>query len=343
MPGLYAEHSSITLDTDYLIEDSGMIRQMSAVVLAAGISLTAFAQSYPDKPIRWIIGLPAGGGADVIAREVATRLGTILGQQVLVDNRPGSAGLIAGSDVAKAAPDGLTLMVGSMATHAIFPSLYQRLPYDPVKDFTPISMMATLPNVLVASPAIPVKTVVDFIAYAKARPGKLSYASAGTGSSLHLSMELFKSMTGTDIVHVPYKGGVLALADLVSGQVQAMFEILPTELPNIKAGKVHALGISTVKRSSQLPDVPSIAEAGVPGFDVTVWYAMYAPAKLPATIAAKLNAAMRSVLENADLRNQLSAQGADAVASSPETLSAVQAADTTKWTKVIRDAAITPE
>lgn len=297
----------------------------------------AHAQGYPSKPVRLIVGLPAGGGADTITRIVAARLSETLGQPVLVENRVGSGGLIAADAVAKSTPDGYTLLLGSISYNAIFASFYKKLPYDPVKDFAPISLVATLPNVLVVNLSMPAQSVSEFIAYAKAHPGKISYASSGNGSTLHLSMEMLKSMAGIEVVHVPYKGGVLAMGDLLSGRIQAMFEILPTQIANIKAGKVRALAVTTAKRNAQLPDIPTMAEAGVPGFEVTVWYAVFAPAAVPKPIIAKLSADLVKALNMPDVKERLAQQGADAAPTTPEQFAVFQKSEIAKWAKVVKE------
>lgn len=291
---------------------------------------------YPTKPLRLVVGLAPGGGTDITARTVAARLSDVLGQQVVVENRPGSGGLIAAEIVSKAPADGYTLLLGSISYSAIFASLYKKLPYDPVKDFAPISLLATTPNVLCASLTFPPKSVAEFIAYAKANPGKVTYASSGNGSSLHLSMEYLKSLTGIDVLHVPYKGGSTTIPDLIAGQIQIMFNNLPTQVPFIKAGKVRALAVTTAKRNAQFPDLPTMIEAGIPGFEVTVWYSMFAPAKTPKAIVTKLNADVVKVLNMADIRERLAQQGSDAAPSTPEELAAFQKAEIAKWAKVVK-------
>src|SRR4051812_25953190 len=257
-----------------------IIALAAAGVAAALGARVGFAQIYPARPVHLIVGLPAGGGADVLARLVAARLGERIGQPVLVENRTGSSGLIAAEAVARSAPDGYTLLFGSTGPAVAFASLYSKLSHDPVKDFAPVSLVATVPMVLVVNLDLPVKSVREFISYAKDNPGRISYASSGNGGALHLSMEMLRAMSGIDVVHVPYKGGVLAMNDLLSGRIQAMFEILPTQIANIRAGKVRVLAVTTAKRVAQLPDVPALAEA-VPGFDASVWYALFAPAAAP--------------------------------------------------------------
>jgi tripartite-type tricarboxylate transporter receptor subunit TctC len=325
----------------------GVLRPAGCAAIVAALAFAstgaARSQAYPIKPVHLVLGLPAGGGADVITRIVASKLGESLGQQVLVENNAGAGGLIAADLVSKANPDGYTLLIGSVGSNAIFVSLYKQLPYDPIKDFSPISLIATLPNVLVANLSTPAYTVSEFISYAKANPGKISYASAGTGTSLHLSMEMLKAMTGIDVVHVPYKGGVLAMSDLLSGRIQAMFEILPTQIANIKSGKVRALAVTTRMRSAQLPDVPTMIESGVPGFDVSAWYGLYAPVAAPKVVVATLSAAMLKALNMPDLKDRLAQQGATASPSTPEQLAAFQNSEIAKWAKVVKESGATAD
>jgi tripartite-type tricarboxylate transporter receptor subunit TctC len=306
-----------------------------ASVTALACTAPALAE-YPTKPVRFLVGLAPGGGTDITARTVAGRLSEVLGQQVIVENRAGSGGLIAADIAAKSAPDGYTLLLGSISYSAIFASLYKNLPYDPVRDFAPISLLATTPNVLCASLTFPPKSVAEFIAYAKANPGKVTYASSGNGSSLHLSMEYLKSLTGVDLVHVPYKGGSTTIPDLIAGQIQIMFNNLPTQVPFIKAGKVRALAVTTAKRNAQFPELPTMIEAGVPGFEVVVWYSMFAPAKTPKPIVAKLNTEVVKVLNMPDIRERLAQQGSDAAPTTPEELAIFQKAEIAKWAKVVR-------
>jgi tripartite-type tricarboxylate transporter receptor subunit TctC len=284
-----------------------------------------------------LVGLPAGGSTDVVARIVAAKLGETLGQHIVVENRPGSGGLIAADTAAKAPPDGHTLLFGAISYNAIFASLYKNLPYDPVKDFEPISLVATVPNVLVVNPSTPAKTVKDFIAYAKANPGKLNYGSSGHGTSGHLSMEMLKKDAGIDIVHVPYKGGVPALTDLLDRRIDAMFVNLPEQIPYVKSGKTRALAVTTAKRNPQLPDVPTMMEAGVPGFEVRVWYGLFAPAHTPKAVLAKLNTALVNTLKTSETRERMSQQGAEPAASTRDEFAAFQRAEVAKWARVVKD------
>jgi tripartite-type tricarboxylate transporter receptor subunit TctC len=311
-------------------------------ITSVACAAPALAQ-YPTRPLRLLVGLQPGGGTDITARTVATRLTDVLGQQVVVENRAGSGGLIAADIAAKSPPDGYTLLLGSISYSAIFASLYKKLPYDPVKDFAPITLLATTPNVLCASLTFPPKSVAEFIAYAKKNPGKVNYASSGNGSSLHLSMEYLKFLTGIDVVHVPYKGGSATISDLIAGQIQIMFNNMPTQVPFIKAGKVRALVVTTAKRNPQFPELPTMIEAGVPGFEVVVWYSVFAPAKVAKPIIAKLNSDIVKVLNMPDIRERLAQQGSDAAPSSPEELAAFQKAEIAKWAKVVKASGATAD
>jgi tripartite-type tricarboxylate transporter receptor subunit TctC len=313
---------------------------LSALLVAGSLGAQT---TYPNRPIRLIVGLAPGGGTDVTARSIAAPLSERLGQSVIVENRVGSGGLIASDLASKSTADGYTLLFGGISHMAIFSSLYKKLPYDPVKDFAPISLAATVPNVLVVNPSIPVNSVSEFIAYAKARPGKVNYGSSGIGSSLHLSMELLKATAGIDVVHIAYKGGALALADLIGGQIQVMFDNLPGQLPMIKAGKVRALAVTTAKRNDQLPQTPTMIESGVAGFEVTVWYGFFAPAKTPAPLINKLHDDIVKVLSLPDVKTRLAQQGADPTPTTPEQFAAFQRSEITKWAKVVKAAGIQPE
>jgi tripartite-type tricarboxylate transporter receptor subunit TctC len=313
-----------------------VVRAVAAAALMLVLASGAQAQTYPNRPIRLLVGLAPGGGTDVTARIVAAKLGDLLGQQIIVENRAGSGGLIAADTAAKATADGYTLLFGAISYSAIFASLYKKLPYDPVKDFAPISLVATLPNVLVVNPSLPVKSVSDFVAYAKARPGNISYGSSGNGSSLHLSMEMLKTMAGIDVLHVPYKGGAPALADLIGGQIQVMFDNLPGQIAYIKSGRTRALAVTTAKRNAQLPDVPTMIESGVPGFEVTVWYGIFAPAGVPKAVVAKLNADLVKTLNLPDVKDRMAQQGADPAPTTPEQFAAFQKSEVAKWAQVVK-------
>ena len=308
---------------------------LAAAVVAPG----AFAQApaaYPTHPVRIVVPFPAGGTTDILARAVAQRFSEVFGQPFVVDNRPGAGGNIGAELVAKSAPDGYTLLMGTVGTHAINPSLYTNMPYDHVKDFTPVFLAAGVPNVLEVNPSLPVHSVAELVAYAKANPGKLNFASSGSGTSIHLSGELFRTMTGVTMQHVPYKGSAPALQDLVGGQVQLMFDNLPSSMALIKAGKLRALAVTSAHRSAALPDLPTIAESGYPAFEASSWFGLLAPAGTPAAIVNKLNAEGNQWLASADAKDKLLAQGAIAAGGSPDDFARHIAAETVKWAKVVK-------
>jgi tripartite-type tricarboxylate transporter receptor subunit TctC len=323
-------------------------KYLNLLVGAAALTLAMAAplvsgQTFPAKPVRIVVGFPSGGNVDIPTRIVASKLGDLWGTSVIVDNRPGAGGNIGADLVAKAAPDGYTLLTCNAASHGINPSFYKKIPFDAVKDFAFISQIGLTANVLLVHPSVPAKTVSEFIAYAKANPGKISFASAGVGTSQHLAMELLKSMTGINVVHVPYKGGHPALTDLLGGQVQAMFAAVPTSQAMIKAGKLRALGVTSLKRSPNLPDVPTIAESGVPGFSVTSWYGLCAPAAVPKPILARLHDDLVKVLAMPDTQQRLSEQGIDVTPSSPEEFAEFIKSEVAKWAKVVKEAGISAD
>src|SRR5664279_1265564 len=266
--------------------------------LFACIALGASAQGYPTRPIRLVVPFPAGGTTDILARAVSQKLTEAFGQAVVVDNRPGAAGNIGSDLVAKSTPDGYTLLMGTVGTHAINPSLYAKMPYDHIKDFVPVVLVAGVPNVLEVNTSVPVHSVNDLIKLAKDKPGQINFASSGAGTSIHLSGELFKTMAGVDMTHVPYKGSSPALTDLMGGQVQIMFDNLPSSLALIKAGKLRAIAVTSLKRSPALPDVPTISESGVPGFEASSWFGVLAPAGTPAPIVARINSEVNKWLQS---------------------------------------------
>jgi len=292
---------------------------------------------YPSKPIRIVVPFPAGGTTDILARAVAQKLTETGGQPVVVDNRPGAGGNIGAELVAKSAPDGYTLLMGTVGTHAINPGLYAKMPYDHQRDFAPVILVAGVPNVLVVHPAVPVNSVQELIAYAKANPGKLNFASSGNGTSIHLSAELFKTMAGVQMTHVPYKGSSPALQDLVGGQVQLMFDNLPSSLALIKAGKLKALAVTSKERAAALPDVPTIAESGLPGFEASSWFGLLAPAGTPQPIIAKLNAEIAKWLATPEAKEKMLGQGANAAGGSPDDFARFIATETAKWQKVVKE------
>lgn len=301
------------------------------------------AQNYPARPLRLIVPTAPGGGTDFTGRLVAAKLSETMGQQVVVENRGGGGGSVGADNAAKATPDGYTLLLGSIATHAVNPALYKKLPYDHLKDFAPVSLIGTVPNALVVHPSVPVKSLQEFITYAKANPGKINYGSSGVGSPPHLSMELLRSMTGINLVHVPYKGAGPALADLLGGQVQAMCTSLAGLINFVKSGRVRALGVTTAKRNPQLPDVPTIVESGVPGYEVTIWYAVFAPVATPKAIVDKLNAEMVKALNSSEMKERMALQGMDPAPSTPAELTAFVKVETAKWAKAAKDSGATAE
>ena len=309
---------------------------VAALLFAAG---EAVAQGYPTKSIRLVAPSTPGDAPDVIARLVAERLSAVLGQQVVVENRPGAGGVVGSEIVAKAAPDGYTLIMGNAGSHGINAAVYSKLPYDILKDFAPVSQIAVAPNIFVVNPGLPVTTIPEFIAYAKARPGQLSYASGGNGSSAHMSMELLKSMAGIDVVHVPYKGSTPALTDLISGQVAVMSVNMPPAVPHVKAGKLRALAVTTRTRTPSMPDLPTVAEA-LPGYETVAWFGVLAPAGTPKDIVNRLSIEIARIARSPDMRERLAAMGAEPVGGTPDEFGAVMARDIAKWTALAKSVGI---
>ena len=321
-----------------------LLRQLGALLCAALLCApAAWAQGYPNKPIRIIAPFPPGGSADLTARIVADHLSKSLGQPVVVENVPGAGGLIAAERIAKAPPDGYTLIVGSTGIMSVNASLLKKLPYDIVRDFTPISVVIRVPSYLVVHPKVPVNSVKELIDYARQNPDKLTYASAGNGTSQHTNPELFKSMANVSIRPIPYRGSAPCMAALVAGEVDMMIELGPTAIPQIKAGRVKVLGASTANRTRAMPEVPTISEAGLPGFDAFTWFAIAGPGGLPRDIVAKLHAEIVNAVAPAEVRARLEAVGAEVVANSPEEFAEFQAKEIAKWAKVIRESGIKPE
>jgi tripartite-type tricarboxylate transporter receptor subunit TctC len=312
----------------------------AAVALLATFPAIVAAQSYPTKSLRMVIPFPPGGTTDILGRVAAQKLSEALGQQVVPDNRPGAAGNIGAEQVAKAPPDGYTLVTLPGSTLTIHPSLYAKLPFDPLKDFAPVTILAAVPNALVVHPSLPVRNVKELIALSKSRTGQLNYASTGAGQSTHLSMELFKTMAGVKITHVPYKGSAPAITDLLGGHVPMMFDNMPSALPHVKANKLRAIAVSTSKRSPVATEIPTVAESGLPGFEVSVWFSVLAPANTPKEIVARLNGVLVKALQSADVREKLASQGAEAIANTPEQFTEQMKRDIAKWAKVVRDANI---
>jgi tripartite-type tricarboxylate transporter receptor subunit TctC len=316
-------------------------RTLLAALAASPVALRAplaFAQTaYPSQPIRIVVPFPPGGATDIMARAAAQKLAEAWKAQVVVDNRPGAGGNIGSELVAKAAPDGYTLEMGTVGTHAINASLYAKMPYDHVKDFTPVVLVAAVPNVLVVHPSVPANSVQELIAYAKANPGKLNFASSGAGTSIHLSGELFKVMAGVQMTHVPYKGSAPAITDLLGGQVQLMFDNLPPSLPHIRAGKLRALAVTTSERAPALPDVPTVAESGLPGFEASSWFGLLAPAGTPREIVVKINGEIARWLVTPEAKEKMIAIGANAKGGTPEDFAKHIADETAKWAKVVKE------
>ncbi len=311
---------------------------LGCAVAATLAPLTAAqAQAYPSKTITIIVPFPAGGTTDILARILGQYMSTALGQPVVVDNRGGAGGNIGAQAAARAAPDGYTLFMGTVGTHAINATLYKKLPFDHVKDFAPLTRVAMVPNLLVAHPSQPYKTVKELIAYAKANPKKVNYGSSGNGSSIHLSGALFESMAKVEMTHVPYKGSAPAVADLLGGQIAIMFDNMPSALPHVKSGKLRALAVTSAKRSSELPDVPTIAEAGVPGYEATSWFGMFAPAKTPAEVTTKLHGVIVKALNDPEVKKKISEQGAEPHPESATEFATFIRNETSKWGKVVRD------
>lgn len=308
---------------------------------AAFASVTTFhpaaAQTWPTKPIRLIVPYPPGGTTDLLGRGIGQKLSASLGQQVVVENRPGAGGSIGAGLVAKSNSDGYTLLLGTIATHAINPNLYPDNPYDPLTDFAPVVLVATMPNLLVVNPSVPAKSVRELIALARSKPGELAFASAGSGTTQHLSGEIFKKMAGIDMLHIPYKGNAPAVTDLVGGQVQVMFDNIPISLQQVRAGKLRALAVTGPKRSGVLPDVPTIAEAALPGYSVTSWFALFAPAGTPAAIVTRLNKETNKALADKVLRQQLVNQGIEPSSGTPGQLAAHIRAELTRWKKIVAE------
>ena len=320
-----------------------LVRHLIAAALAAGSSAVLAQPAYPAKPITIIVPFTAGGTTDILARQVGQQLSMRLGQPVVVENRPGAGANIGTAQAARAAPDGYTLLMGTVGTHAINQSLYKNLNFDPIKDFAPLTRIAMVPNVLVVTSSLPAKNVQDLIAYGKANPGKLTFASAGSGSSIHLSGELFKLMAGIDMLHVPYKGSAPAVADLIGGHVAMMFDNLPSSMPHVRSGKLRALAVTSLQRASSIPDVPTIAESGVSGYEATSWFGMLAPAGTPPAIVAKLNAEIVQILGLPEVQKAMREQGAEPHPEKPEAFAAFIRAETTKWEKVVKASGATVE
>jgi tripartite-type tricarboxylate transporter receptor subunit TctC len=315
-----------------------------AVALAVACATPLHAQDpaadFPNRPLRQIVPFPPGGGVDIVTRIVTAKWSEILGQTIAVENRAGAGGNLGADIAAKAAPDGYTLFTASVASHGVSPAVYKSLPYDHIRDFAPLSLIGKTPNVLVVNPSVPANTLKEFVDYVKASPGKYNYGSPGFGTSPQMTMELFKLTAGLDIVHVPYKGGAPALADVMAGQVSGMFGNLPEQLAAIRGGKTRALAVSTLRRTPLLPDVPTVAESGYPGFEVTVWYGVVTQSAVPKPILAKLSVTLQKTLNLPEMKARLAESTIEAEPGTPEQFAAFIASETAKWAKVVKDAAI---
>jgi tripartite-type tricarboxylate transporter receptor subunit TctC len=318
-----------------------MFARWLIAAIACAVLAPAQAQTWPSKPVRIVVPFPPGGTTDIVARSIGVELQRMWQHAVVIENRPGAGGNIGADLVAKAAPDGYTLLMGTVGTHAINKALFEqngaKMPFDPAKDFVPITLAAGVPNVMVINPKLPVNTVAEFIAYAKARPGQLNMASSGNGTSIHLSGELFKTVTGVYMVHFPYRGSAPAITDLIAGNMNVMFDNLPSALPHIKSGRLKALAVTSRTRSPALPDVPTIEEAaGLKGFDASSWFGLFAPAGTPRTIVDKIQADVAKALAQPEVRERFIAQGADPGGNTPDQFAAFIRAETDKWTRVVK-------
>ena len=305
--------------------------------------MDAFAQAYPSKPIRYIVPFPAGGGQDLVVRALAPRMSEALGQTVIVDNRPGAATMVGAELAAKSPPDGYTVFNGSNTTLAINPNLYSKVPYDPIKDFVAVTQIASLPNLLVVHPSLPVRTVKELAALARNRPGQLNYGSSGTGTPAQLAGVMFGDEAHAKLVHVPYRGSSQALTALISGETQMMFGSMTSTLPFVKSGRLRAIAVTGAKRSLAAPEVPTVAEAAFPGFEAVTWYGLFVPAGTPALIVSKLNAEVVKILRAPDFRDWLVAQGADPVGSTPDELAAFVKTELVKYAKIVKDSGMRPD
>jgi tripartite-type tricarboxylate transporter receptor subunit TctC len=315
----------------------------ATTVIALGCADGSYAQPYPAKPLRYIVPFPAGGSPDIVGRLLADRLSRMWGQQVVVDNRSGAGGTIGAAISARAAPDGYTLFQCNIASNAIAASLYAKLPYDPLRDFAPVSRIGTTASALVVHPALPAASVAEFIAYAKANPGKLSYGSSGAGTSPHLAMELFKTMTRINIVHIAYKGAAPALADLIAGQVPVSISNIPAVLSPVQSGRMRALAVTGATRAAQMPSVPTMIESGLTGYEVTSWYGVCAPARTPVSILTKVHTDLSKVLQAPDVQQRLNDLVVEAAPTSSEDFVAFIQSETRRWAQIVKDAGLARE
>jgi tripartite-type tricarboxylate transporter receptor subunit TctC len=313
---------------------------LSAMALAAGVAPALAQDGYPTKPLRLIVPFPSGGGNDILARTVSQRLGEVVGQQIVVDNRGGAGGLIGTVTAAQSAPDGYTLFLGSVGNLAHNPALQKNLPYDPVRDFAPVTLLATSPVIVAVNPGVAAQNIRELIALAKAKPGALNYASAGPGSSLHMTAELFKHATGTNMVHIAYKGASPAFTDLIAGQVQVIFSTMPPALPHVKSGRLRALGTTGLKRAAAVPDVPTVAESGVPGFEVLNWQGIVVQRRTPPAIVARLHRDVVATMKASGMQESVAAQGLDAATGTPDQFGALIKSEIKRYTELVKTAGI---
>jgi len=341
---LYAKISNVVANV--LSPATSCLQILPLVIVLAVASAgfeSAHAQPYPYRPVRMVIGSAPGSGNDIAGRILIAKISEAWGQQIVMENRPGANQVIAAEIVARAPADGYTLLLCGTVTVAINPAMYKKLRYDAQRDFAPVALIGSVPNVLVVHPSTPVASVGEFIAYAKASPGKYSFGSSGIGSTLHLAMEMLMSTTGIKLVHVPYKGGALAMADLLGGHLLAIFENVPVGAPSVRAGKVRALGVTAAKRSAQLPEVPTFIEAGFPGFEIYAWYGVCAPAATPKAVVAKLNDEVNKALNQPDLQSRFADLGVDLAPGSSAQFAAFIKSETIKWAKTIKDSGATSD
>jgi tripartite-type tricarboxylate transporter receptor subunit TctC len=319
------------------------LRRFIILACCALVALPAYAQDYPRRPVRLVVPFPPGGGNDIVARAVAQELGKSLGQQFVVDNRAGAGGAIGAELAARSPADGYTLFLGGVGSHVVNPSLHAKLSYDPIRDFAPVALIASAPSVLVVNPSLQATSIAEFTALAKANPGKLNYASNGNGSSAQLAAVLYESMAGVRMVHVPYKGVAPALVDLMSGEVQLMFGTLVAILPHIKAGRLRALAVTGRNRSALLPEVPTLAESGLPGYEAGSWYGILAPAGTPGAIVARLNAEINAAIRQPEVRERLAAEGAEVLGGTPADFASHIKAELSRMGKLMREAGVRME
>jgi tripartite-type tricarboxylate transporter receptor subunit TctC len=325
-----------------------IVTTVAALALAGGVALaaapaTAQTDKWPARPVTYVVPFPAGGTTDILARLIAQPLAAAIGQPVVVENKPGAGGNVGSDYVAKAPADGYTILGGTISSHAINASMYPKMPYDAAKDFQPVTLIGTNANVLIVHPSNPAKNLADFIAQGKAKPGSVNFASAGNGTSQHMSGELFKSMTGIDMVHIPYKGSAPAIADVMGGQVTMMFDTIVVAAPHIKSGRVKPLGVTSTKRVKGFEDIPTVAEAGVPGYEVVSWQGIFMRAGTPKEIVQRLNTELVKILNMPDVRERMDSLGLDVVANTPEQFAAFQQAEIAKWAKIVKESNLKAE